>query len=355
MRHQVQAVLNAFRDYVAQDNSEDRPVLTAYVNINPARPENQRAQPAWQIELKKAFAELREGLDQDALKRRDMQERWAANEDRLVTHLAQGKHTGRGVVVFTDHENDLVLDVPMELETRLAYGAPAMTDLLFLLDQYRQYLLVLFSGTEVRTIDVFLTRAADGLRADVDPDRRRDLGRKASTQARERRDLAHERRIVRDIAGEISDHFLSDPQYERIILGGNVKTAHAVQEALHPAAADRLVGIEPVPFAVQTAEAGEIVREIASRYEAEQDAATIARLVDSMHRGGPAVLGHEDTIRALQANRVRELVLPYPCCEDYAPLIELAIAQSATVEFVTGAAAARLEQVGGVGATVYFR
>ncbi len=355
MPAEIQQALDGFRTYIATHDPAERPILTAYVNINPADPENQRGRPAWLIDLKNAYRDLVETMDPEPLKRRRTQAMWAATEERIIAALTEQKRTGRGVVIFTDHTDDLILDVPVEVPTRLYYGLPQIKHLLFLFDQYRKYLVALTSDSEIRFVEVLLSRSGEATTYDVDPDRLQALGRKTNTLAKDRRDLTYERRNVQAFADALTTAYGACDDCERIVLAGNDKTAHAIRAALQPQIAQAVVGIAPVPFESPTSGIGEAVRAIADDVEAQHDADVVGRMVSTHRSGGPAAFGFADVTEALGSGRVRELVVPYPVdAEQFDALAIDAARFSTPVEFVTGIASSKLSDAGGIGATLYY-
>ncbi len=351
----IQTALEGFQTFIATHDPAARPILTAYVNLNPADPENQRERPAWLIDLKNAYRALIEEMDPEPLKRRRTQAMWAATEERIIEALTEEKRTGRGVVIFTDHKDDLILDVPVEVPTRLYYGLPQIKHLLYLLDQYRKYLVVLSSDTEIRFVEVLLSRSGEAVTVDVDPDRLQALGRKTNTLAKDRRDLTYERRNIRAFASAVAAAYTACEDCERVILAGNSKSAHAIRAALPAHVAAGLVGIAAIPFEAAPAEIGNAIREIADVYETEKDGEIVDEVLAISQAGGTATFGQEAVQSAFAEGRVKALVIPYPvAADDFDGLIVNAAKFNTPVEFVTGPAARTLNENGGLAAKLYY-
>ena len=351
----IQQALEGFRSYIDTHDPTERPILSVYVNTNPADPQNQRERPAWLIDLKNAYRDLVEDMDPEPLRRRKSQAMWAETEERIIAALTEEKRTGRGVVIFTDHTDDLILDVPVEVPTRLYYGLPQIKHLLYLFDQYRKYLVALTSDTEIRFVEVLLSRSGEATTYDVDPDRLQALGRKTNTFAKDRRDLTYERRNTRAFAEALTEAYRACEDCERIVLAGNAKSAHAIRAALSPQVADAVIGIQPIPFEAAPSDIGTAVREIAEAYEVEQDEKVVDRVISSSQSGGAALFGVDAVKGAMSEGRVRELVLPHPIdAEIFDALVVDAARRSTPVEFVTGPAAEKLEQEGGLGAVLHY-
>ncbi len=355
VKHQINEVLQSFRDFVSTHDYQETPILTAYVDVDPSNPENQRHNPAWRIELKNETKRLEGEIDSVELKRRDVQQRIASTEEVLLEHLQGSDRSGRGVVFFTDLDDHVTLDLPIAVPTRLYYGIPQIKQMLFALDHYRKYIVVLFANDDIRAVEVFLTRTTDEILIQTGLKQLQEFGRKANTLAKERRDADYERRYVSEAAGDIDRYFMADPDVDRIIFGGNAKVAHAVLKKLHPAVQKLVVAIEPLEFTTPDQEIGPAIRPVAKRHEEEYDISIVEALVSASGRGGPAVVDRRGVESALAIGKVRALVLPYPIDSDeFDVLILQATAIGADVEFVYGKGADRLNELGGVGAQLYY-
>jgi len=355
MKAKINEILDEFREYVATHNYRETPILTAYVNVDPANPANQKQRPMWLVELKNEAKRLERCLDPEELKRKEAQKKWSRAEEMVMEHLQERKPTGQSVVLFTDLEDFVAVDIPVTVPTRLYYGLPQIKHLLFSLDEYKKYLVMLLSEAEVRLVEVFLTRSTDELRVESEPRLSLRFGRKARTQASARRDLDSERRFVREVVTETNQYFLDDQDFERLVLGGNLKLAHAVRNALHPAVKDIVVGIEPMDMKLPDREVSRRVGEIASNYEREHDLTVVEDIVTLANRRGAAVVEQQGVEAALRVGNVKTLVIPYPIdAERFDELIVDATIHGADIEFVFGDAANRLNEFGGIGASLYY-
>lgn len=354
LKSRVTEIMERFREFVQIPDFQETPILTAYVNVDPTNSDNRKDRPAWLIDLKNEAKQLESGLDQEKLKRRATQNKWANTEDMVTRHLTERKPTGRSVVFFTNHELFLDVDLPLPTTTRLYYGLPQLKHLLFQLDQYKKYVVVLLSGSELRVVEVFLARTTDEVRIDTGQQLMARLGRSGHSHKHESRSDEFDRRFIKQVATGINEFFLTDPDFERLILGGNAKHAHAVKNALHPAVREALVGIEQIDFKLGDNDVAQRVKAIADEHELEQDLAIVDELVSCSQRGGRAVLEQQGVIRALEQQKVKTLVLPYPVASDeFDSLIVDATLNGADIEFVYAEAAEKLSEFGGIGAVLY--
>ena len=355
MKAQTNALVERFSEFITSHDYQNTPILTAYVDIDTTNPDNRREQPAWQIALKNEVKRIEQDLDAEKLKRRSGQQRRANAEEIVLAHLQERKPTGRSVALFSDLEEYIAIDLPVPMETRLYYGFPQIKHLLFALDQYKKYLVVLFSGAESRLTEVFLTRATGDVVVETEHETMRRLSRKSLEDGQDRRGPEFERRFVNEMATELNRYFLEDPEIERLILGGNLKLANRVKNSLHPAVKELVVAIEPLDFKLPENEIAAAVRPLAYEHEQAYDLAVVEELIRLYNRKGAAVLERQAVTTALSRGQVKTLVLPYPMdADEFDELIVEAVVNGADVEFVYGPAAARLQEFGGIGARLYY-
>ena len=355
MKLRLNEILERFREFVTSHEYRNTPILTTYVDIDPINPKNRRERPAWMIELKNELKGLVSNPEYDETRRQAVQEQWARVEDRVMDYLRDPRRDGRSSVLFADRSDFVSVDLPVPVETRMYYGLPQIRHLLFALDQFKKYLVILLSGDELRVVEVFLTRTTSEMHFETGHELARRFGRKSETRARERRDAEYERRFIREVADSINAYFMNDPDFERIVLGGNSKQAHAVNNALHPAVRECVVSIEPIEFRLPNAEIAGHVKTLAQGYELEHDFDVVDDLLMRFNRGGTAVIERQSVQRALERGNVKSLVIPYPVDRDkFDSLIVDATTNGSDIEFVYGEAAHKLKELGGIGATLYY-
>lgn len=356
MKKQIIEILDRFRQFVTTHDHEQTPILTAYVDVDTTKPENMKERPAWLLDLKNEAKRLQDEIGAERLKRRDAQVKWERAEEMLLSYLQERKPTGRTVVMFTDLENDFVaFDAPVAMTTRLYYGIPQIKHLLFALDQYEKYLVMLFATGETRLVEVFLTRTTGDVTMESEHMQLQRLSRKSLEAGQDRRGPEFERRFVRDMATAINLNFLSDPDVTRLILGGNAQLAVSVKNALHPTIKELVVAVESIDFKTPEIEIARLVKRIADTYEQEHDLSMVDELASRHGRNGAAALGQAAVQAALEQNRAKTLVLPYPIeATQFDQLVMAATIQGVNIEFVSGRAAEKLNELGGSGAYLYY-
>ena len=358
MKKIVQDILNSLRTFIVEHQYEETPMLTAYVDVDSTDQDNRRDRPAWLIELKNEAKRLEEQHGPEATAGREAKRNWAETEARIMSHLQESKPQGRSIVIFTDHEDFLTVDLPVSMPTKLFYGTPQLKPLLFALDSHKKYMVVLFSEVESKILEVFLTAPADEARIQVGTEGGTSLrpgGRKSRTQASDRRDLDSERRVVSEAAAEVNEYFLADPEIEHIVFGGNLKLAHAVKNSLHATVYASLVTIEPIAFESSSNEIAAAVKKIADEQELAHDLAIVNDLISRRHACGTAVLETQGVTQALEQGRASKLIVSVPIDSDkFDELLVKSLLNNCEIEFVHGDAAKQLNKFGGVAAQLYY-
>ncbi len=358
MKQKIQEILDSVREFIVSHEYQTTPILTVYANVDSTNSDNRRDRPEWFIELKNETKRLEEKHGGEALELHQKRHQWADAEATILAHLEQTKPQGRSIVLFTDLEDYLTVDVPVQLPNKLYYGLPQLRHLLFALDSYKKYLVVLFSEEEGKMLEVFLTSPTEDAVVQLGKDGGVSLrpgGRTARTQASERRDLDSERRVSKEAADQINAYFMADAEIERVVFGGNLKLAHAVKHQLHPSVADSLVSIEPIDINSSNKEVAEAVKRIAEDQEQEHDVALMNDLVARRHACGTAVLESQGVKLALESGQAQKLVVAMPIDSDeFDPLLIDAMLNNVDIEFLHAAAAEELKTFGGLAAKLYY-
>jgi len=107
------------------------PVLTAYLDTNPANSRNQGHPPGYIIWLKSRAKVL--GIRLQPAERKQWQEQIARVEDFLRNERPQA----RGAAIFAGPKTWEVLPLQVEVEDELHWGRPSLTQLLWLLDEHQ--------------------------------------------------------------------------------------------------------------------------------------------------------------------------------------------------------------------------
>jgi Bacterial archaeo-eukaryotic release factor family 10 len=113
------------------------PVLTVYLDTNPARRGNRGLQPAYAIWLKSEIRKLARAVPASERKL------FLAQAERALETLETTRGLGKGLLLFTGAKTRRVFPLAVEVENELHWGAPALAQLLWLLDEHRPWGIVL--------------------------------------------------------------------------------------------------------------------------------------------------------------------------------------------------------------------
>jgi hypothetical protein len=361
MIHEAETMLQEFAAYVG-DTEYEEDILSLYLVVDPADERNQ-GQAKWPIFLKNALAEIEEGLDPEQLKQwktvrlNDTSEKtkWARIRLRLENFLGGYMPEGKTLVLFIGPDRELSYELPVVLSNFAHYGKPQIAKFMRALDEYEEYMVVLFAQDRARTINMFLGESATDVTIHVDQTWDRKAHKTAHDSSQADRLDEIDRRFARYAAGELDKHFLGSDDIERIIFGGNMQLAHTVRNYMHPYVADKVIAMLPIPIDTSIHNIAAQIRPVAKEAEREFEGHMVDNLISRAKAGGRAVLGQEAVDEALARYAVSKLVLPYPtdlvAAEEH---LVKALNSSADTEFVEGKAAEKLQENGGIGAFLYY-
>ena len=369
-----------------------QPVLTAYLDVSPAKPVNRGPAPEYLTWLNAAGKALASGLAADE------QKTFREQLDRVETFLRGRIAPRRGLLIFAGPATWESVPLQVSVENELRWGRPALAQLVALLSRHKPYGVAVVDLAEARFFRYQLGDLTEleqrKFVVDISQWRKKDMGKVARARESSLRG-AREMKKARGADHDTYDHRM-DEQYKRL-------QSETAQQALelcerHGLAALFLVGdtrlIEPIArefprdFRARVAMIEEDLAGIVSpaleerlepsiaEWERSQESEHVTELLRS-HRG--AVVGIEKTLAELQRGRIRTVVVaasldgellqcaecgradgsedvlcPYCGSERKAVsfrevMPELAWKYNAEVEFVGGQASQRLAEAGGIG------
>ena len=294
------------------------PVLSLYLDVNPANPNNTPKA----FVLRAAEAMRNAGLEKEYV---------AAVSDRLSKHFAITE--GRSLVIFAGEDLDELFDHNY-LQTRLPllertdgalahWGEPFVAPLLYVLDQRERYAVVYVSEDRVSVFEAFLGQIAEVSDHErmVDTDTwqpyrhaRRSPGIGAGVAARGGADVDRftdrmreaSARLYRSLLPEL-EKALEAEDVDKIILSGSSSALSAFQEAMSDGLRRQVVRELPPP-ANPDASAHEwlpLVKDLIDEVEAERE----LELLDRVRETG--VWGVQETLTLLQEHRLRTVIVPW--------------------------------------------
>jgi hypothetical protein len=359
------------------------PVLTVYLETDQSNVVN--VNRAFKVVFRNMLRDVEQPED------RDKQQQLKEDAERVLRFLDDYRDTKRGLVMFSDasdgffHVRELGVKVPNILTWR---DVPYVRPLLELIDEHERYGVVLTDREHARLFSIFLgeieehkevfakaevthikTSGTDHIRSQMNIQRKADL---------------HARWHLNEVA-QMMSRLVGRLEFDRLILAGTVEATSELHGLLPKALRARVVRKIALPVQANSAVVLEETMKIEEEIERQREVDLVEQLITAANKRQNAMLGLEETLLALQEWRVWQLVYTEgfnvqgsqctncqgllatqnkPC--DYCgrpvravnDLIQLATERvfdlEGKVEQVRGPAAARLKEVGSIGAILRF-
>jgi hypothetical protein len=161
--------------------------------------------------------------------------------------------------------------------------------------------------------------------------------------------------MLKEVAEKIATHAAPDGW---IVLGGIPEVASAGLSRLPAALASRAMHAPSLDVHATKAQVAEVARSSASALRDADDLKRVTNALASAESDGRGASGSVDTLRALRDGRARELYFTLAFLENHAAdaesAVRLALDSHAFVEHVSGGAARKLDEVGGIAARLRY-
>jgi hypothetical protein len=335
--------------------------LTLYLTVDPAARENQAATPAWRIWLKDALKGIEDGLNGDGA--------WPDIRERVESYFADYQPNSKSLALFAGPDFQQVYELPVAVENQATFGAMPVAPLLWVMDEYQNYLIVMVDQQRAFFYTAYLGEIGfqQDMKLELDTDDWREktgappstsvssLGRGSSQDDYEDRVEENVRRFYRQVGEQIAD-FVTRQGIKRVVLGGSEQSAYAVRDLLPEHLAKAVVDVLPIPMRCNVKEIMERVQPRALDYERETETALVEEVIGLAKAGGRGALGREAVMQALDMQRVEVLVAPWPVADSdsFKEIPARVFASGGSVELVHGEAAERLQAEGGLAARLYY-
>ncbi len=343
--------------------------FSLYLNVDNAVRENQADNPAWRIALKNALKHLEENVSDD---RREV---WTAIHERVEAYFEDYQPQSKGLVLFVTSDNEQVYELPVNVENRAEFGAPLVAPLIWQMDEYEPYLVVMVDQEEAHFYRSYLgqTDFEEGMEIDLDtydfgqktlmPSSSAVAGGHLLTQGSNRDDFEdmideHRARFYRDVV-EATQRLAENEDIQRIILAGSEKSAHAVHNEMDEQLRQQVVTVKGMAMRSSPSEIFTQIQQDALNYERDQEMDLVNEVIDFAKSGGRGALGREAVDTALTMQQVDLLLLSWPPQDgdvDAAnELLRRVLELNSQVELVHSAAAMKLNREGdGIAARLYY-
>ncbi|MFV8749720.1 hypothetical protein ACNOYE_04105 [Nannocystaceae bacterium ST9] len=329
-------------------------VLSLYLHVDPSDPANEHSVPHWRYELERWLASTRETLPED--RRAAFEAARVQAEPKLAAPIA-----GKTLVVFASADSVHATSLPFALPVVHEFGPPRVDPLLWAIDEYEHYLIVMVDRDRVRTISAWLG-SPQAESAKLEPEGHwgaKQFSRTGHAQNAESHEQTWQHRWLRAVAGELQTQLTGKSELGRIILAGDEKQAKALRQELPTSLRRAVIGVVALPFELEDHHVIERISPLALAHERAVELELVRAVIDRAKQGDRGALGRQAVGEALDAHQVRRLLLASPA-EDTAlaaDFVRRSFACAAKVEFVQGEAATLLRaqgQPGGVAAELYW-
>jgi peptide subunit release factor 1 (eRF1) len=343
-----------------QQTRDSTATLSLYLNVDPATAGNQAVHPAWRTWMKNAFRDIEQGLqpEQTAV--------WQDIRARVESYLDHYMPVSKGLALFFGPGWEQTYDVPLTVENRAAFGTPFLTPLLWIMDEYEPYLVVMVDHAKARFMVTRLCQIEyqDEIELKIDTHEWRTktamvsqtgIGRGNATDEFQDRLTEFMNRQYHEVAQRATE-IIKERPVRRVILVGNEQAAHAVQHHLPEKIAQAVIAVKAMPRYYSPHEILQHVMPIVMEDEQQQETRLVQQVIDTAKGGGRACLGREAVMDMLNQQRIELLLAAWPMADEHLAqeLPFRVVASGGEVELVHGAAAERLMADGGLAARLYY-
>ena len=277
----------------------DVPVLSIYLNTNPA----EGNADAYRLHLR------------NMLKRVNLPEDNAAIE-QYFSHVYDW--SGRGVAVFSCAQRGFFRAFPLAVPVRnrlLVGDRPSVRPLADLLDSYGGYGVVLADQQGARLFFFHLgaLREQEGTVGEAVKRVKRGgassvHGQRGGTAGK----TGYADEVVERNAKEIADftvRFFEDNHVRRVLIGGTEENIARLRADLPKAWQSLILGTFSMPMTASHSEVLSRAMQAGLAVEKERETSLVSNLITTAAKGGPAIIGLEATLTAVNAGRVATLVI----------------------------------------------
>jgi peptide chain release factor subunit 1 len=281
----------------------DAPVLSLYLDMRP----NENGRRTWDVFLRKVFSERPRTLKGDARKS------FEDDAERIRAYLeADVRKSADGLAVFACSAADgffeaVELDVPLDAHWLFVGSVPHLYPLMRVNDQFPRYA-ALVADTNSARLYVFGLGAREAER-EVKNVKTRRSAMGGWSQARYQRHienfhLQHTKEVV-----QVLDETVRAESLNHIVIACDPVTKPLLMEQMPKHLAEKIIDVTELDIRTPEHEVLRETLDILRERDADTDAAQVERMLDAWSANGLAVVGPEDTLRALQMGQVEELLI----------------------------------------------
>jgi len=257
-------------------------------------------------QLKPRIEKIRALLSDDPAETEHFEE----NLKLIETWLAEHKWETEGVCLFVCWALDFVKAFPLTVKGQefiWVDSSPYIRPLAELQDEYENFVVVAADNTASRIFFVTSARADEDakVRGDVKNNVKKGGWSQKRYERRRSNELMHYAKEIVDILTEIDQK----ETFSRLLLVGSQETMVEIESALTAPLAAKLAGKRNVDFSAGDDPIFEAAFEMFTEAEREAEGRLWDRIKEEYFRGGLAVTGAEDVLKAAAVGRVEKMAV----------------------------------------------
>ncbi len=353
--------------------------LSVYLDVNQSNAANLNRM--FEVSLFNVLREVEEKLDSH------QRSAFQAGAVRVQKFVESYRPRAKGLVIFCDPAENFFrvheIQLPVKTEARWS-EKPYLRPLLEIIDEHERYGVILTDRAQARLFSIFLGEIEEYREALAEADVTRF---KSSGRDHIRSQMRHQRRAdtralwhLKQVA-EIMEGVAERHAFDRLVLAGPVEATNELHRQLPKALRAKVIGA--ISLTLDANERQVLAETLKLMKDAERtgEIEIVEHLIEAAEKREQAILGLDQTLAAVQAGRVRQLVYAegwaasgsrclncsslmsngkHVCGYCGAPLqmvndllarvARRVVSMGGFVEQVRGGAASRLQEAGGVGA-----
>jgi peptide chain release factor subunit 1 len=280
----------------------DAPVLSLYLDMRA----DQHGRRNYDAFLRKTFAERARVLKGSA------RQSFETDVDRIQAYLGSVPASVNAVALFAcaardNFFHDIQLDVPIDNHWLYVGSVPHLYPLVRLNDQYPRYAALLVDTNSARLFVFGL--GATARQAEVKNVKTRKAAMGGWSQARYQRHidnfhLHHMKEVV-----DVLDRVIREEALDHIVIACDATARPLLMEQLPQHLAAKVIDLMKLDINTPEHEVLTRTLEALRDHDADTDVAHVERMLDAWNAGGLAVVGPEDTLKALEKRQVEELLI----------------------------------------------
>ena len=281
----------------------DAPVLSLYLDMRP----NEHGRQTWDVFLRKVFAERSRMLKGDARKS------FERDTERIRTYLDNDvSKSTNGLAVFACAARDdffeaVQLTAALDENWLFVGAVPHLYPLMRVNDQFPRYAALIVDTNSARLFVFGLGVTESHQEVQNVKTRKTSMG--GWSQPRYQRHLEnfhlqHMKEVV-----DVLDRTVRDESLNQVVVACDAVAKPLLMEQLPQHLAAKVIDVMALDIKTPEHRVLQETLDVLRDNDADTDAAQVQRMTDAWNAGGLAVVGPEDTLRALEMGQVEELLI----------------------------------------------